>query len=165
VSRGAREGSSDRPQGASYGASYPLVAVYADESCLGNGRKGDNPGGAGGLIEYRRADGNMVRRDFWVSEPSTTNNRMALRSAIEAFAALSAKGRRFSVLFTSDSRYLVDGMRDWVHGWARRIEVRGVVGGGAREGKAHDGARPVPLARPLRARPRVTRGTGRAFLD
>ena len=120
MSRGAREGSSDGPQGASYGASYPLVAVYADESCLGNGRKGDNPGGAGGLIEYRRADGTMVRRDFWVSEPSTTNNRMALRSAIEAFAALSAKGRRFSVLFTSDSRYLVDGMRDWVHGWARR---------------------------------------------
>jgi hypothetical protein len=24
----------------------PLVAIYADESCLGNGREGDNPGGA-----------------------------------------------------------------------------------------------------------------------
>ena len=22
----------------------PLVAIYADESCLGNGREGDNPG-------------------------------------------------------------------------------------------------------------------------
>jgi len=106
--------------GAGRGASHPLVAVYADESCLGNGRAGDNPGGAGGLVEYRRPDGTLVRRDFWVSEPSTTNNRMALRSAIEAFTALSAKGQRFSVLFTSDSRYLVDGMRDWVHGWARR---------------------------------------------
>ena len=116
MSGGARGASHD----AQHGASYPLVAVYADESCLGNGKKGDNPGGAGGLIEYQRPDGTIVRRDFWVSEPSTTNNRMALRSAIEAFAALSAKGRRFSVVFTSDSRYLVDGMRDWVHGWARR---------------------------------------------
>jgi ribonuclease HI len=102
------------------GAAYPLVAVYADESCLGNGKQGDNPGGAGGLVEYRRPGGTIVRRDFWVAEPSTTNNRMALRSAIEAFTALSAKGKRFSVVFTSDSRYLVDGMRDWVHGWARR---------------------------------------------
>jgi ribonuclease HI len=116
VSGGAR----GAPPDGQHGASYPLVAVYADESCLGNGKKGDNPGGAGGLIEYQRPDGTIVRRDFWVSEPSTTNNRMALRSAIEAFAALSAKGHRFSVLFTSDSRYLVDGMRDWVHGWARR---------------------------------------------
>ena len=27
------------------GDSGPLIAVYADESCLGNGREGDNPGG------------------------------------------------------------------------------------------------------------------------
>ena len=30
----------------------PLVAIYADESCLGNGREGDNPGGAAGVVEY-----------------------------------------------------------------------------------------------------------------
>src|SRR5919112_2696020 len=97
-----------------------LIAIYADESCLGNGRQGENPGGAGGLVEYRRTKGELARRDFWVAERATTNNRMALRSAIEAFAALSGKGHRFSVVFTSDSRYLIDGMTDWVHGWARR---------------------------------------------
>jgi ribonuclease HI len=102
-------------------ASSPLVAVYADESCLGNGRDGDNPGGAGGLIELRSArTGELVRRDFWISEPATTNNRMALRSGIEALRLLSAKGRRCSVVFTSDSRYLVDGMTAWVHDWIRR---------------------------------------------
>ena len=102
-------------------ARYPLVAIYADESCLGNGKKGDTPGGAGGLVEYRRPEGgDLVRRDFWISERSTTNNRMALRSAIEGVRALSRKGGRFSVVFTSDSRYLIDGMSDWVHGWARR---------------------------------------------
>ncbi len=102
-------------------AKHPLVAVYADESCLGNGRDGDNPGGAGALIEYMRPESSeIVRRDVWVAEPATTNNRMALRSVIETFRALSRKGKQFSVVFTSDSRYLVDGMQSWVHGWARR---------------------------------------------
>jgi ribonuclease HI len=98
----------------------PLVAVYADESCLGNGREGDNPGGAGVLVEFLREDGTLVRRDLWVAERATTNNRMALRSVIEAMSALSRKGRRFRVDFTTDSRYIVDGMTRWVHDWARR---------------------------------------------
>ena len=103
------------------GARFPLVAVYADESCLGNGREGSNPGGAGALIEYMRPQGGeIVRRDLWISEPATTNNRMALRSVIESFEALSRKGKRFSVVFTSDSRYLIDGLGSWVHDWARR---------------------------------------------
>ncbi len=98
----------------------PLIAVFADESCLGNGQEGENPGGAGVLVEFRRDSGELVRRDLWVSEPATTNNRMALQSVIEAFAALSAKGRHCRVRFTTDSRYLVDGMTRWVHDWARR---------------------------------------------
>lgn len=101
-------------------ARYPLVAVYADESCLGNGKSGDTPGGAGGLVEYRLRSGEMVFRDFWISEPDTTNNRMALQSVIQAFTHLSAKGERLSVVFTTDSRYLVDGMTSWVHGWSRK---------------------------------------------
>lgn len=101
-------------------ARYPLVAVYADESCLGNGQKGDTPGGAGGLVEFQPRGGGLVCRDFWVSEPDTTNNRMALQSVIQAFTHLSAKGERLSVVFTTDSRYLVDGMTQWVHGWARK---------------------------------------------
>lgn len=100
-------------------AHFPLIAIYADESCLGNGKVGDNPGGAGVLVEYRHADGRVTRRDLWISEPATTNNRMALRSVIDAFRALGAKDGQFSVRFTSDSRYIVDGMTSWVHGWAR----------------------------------------------
>lgn len=98
----------------------PLVAIYADESCLGNGREGENPGGAGVLVEYARNGGEIVRRDVWVSEPATTNNRMALRSVIEAFRAIGHKGTQFRVIFTTDSRYIVDGMSTWVHDWARR---------------------------------------------
>jgi ribonuclease HI len=97
------------------------VAVYADESCLGNGREGSNPGGAGVLVEFQRTGvGPCVRRDLWISEPATTNNRMALRSVIDVLTALSAKGRSLRVLFTTDSRYIVDGMTQWVHDWARR---------------------------------------------
>jgi len=98
---------------------HPLVAVFADESCLGNGREGENPGGAGVLIEYAQKSG-VVRRDLWVAEPATTNNKMALRSVIETFRALSRKGATFRVIFTTDSRYIVDGMTRWVHDWARR---------------------------------------------
>ena len=102
-------------------ASHPLVAVFADESCLGNGKAGLTPGGAGGLVEWRYpVTGALLRWDFWISEPDTTNNRMALRSVIEAFHGLSRKGNTFSVVFTSDSRYVVDGMTQWVPGWMSR---------------------------------------------
>lgn len=100
--------------------SAPRVLVFADESCLGNGRDGDNPGGCGGLIEYHASSGELTRFDYWVSEPATTNNRMALRSAIEAFEILSRKGNRLGVRFTSDSQYLVKGMNEWVAGWRAR---------------------------------------------
>jgi ribonuclease HI len=102
------------------GAGRQLLAVFADESCLGNGRQGDNPGGAGALVEHRsRASGIIVRHDLWLSESSTTNNRMALRSVIEALSAVAAKRARFDIVFTTDSRYIVDGMTQWVHSWAR----------------------------------------------
>ncbi len=93
------------------------VHVHADESCLGNQFKDRaNRGGAGGLVELWR-DGVWVRRDYWVSEPDTTNNRMALRSALELFRALK---RPCEVRFVSDSQYLVKGMREWVAGWKAR---------------------------------------------
>ena len=99
----------------------PLVAIYADESCLGNGREGDNPGGAAGVIEHvNTATERLTRWDYWIAEPSTTNNRMALRSAIEAFRVIGRKGGRLRVLVTSDSQYLVKGMTEWVYGWAGR---------------------------------------------
>jgi ribonuclease HI len=95
-----------------------LVFIYADESCLGNQFKGRaRPGGAAGLVEYFHERQGWVRRDFWMSEPDTTNNRMAIRSAHLGLGALKQPAR---VVFTTDSRYLVDAMTDWIHGWARR---------------------------------------------
>ena len=96
-----------------------FVLVHADESCLGNGRDGDNPGGAGALTEIRTRDG-IVRRDVYISSPSTTNNRMALAGAIATFALLSGRGNRFRVVYVSDSEYLVRGMTEWVSAWRGR---------------------------------------------
>jgi len=93
--------------------------VHADESCLGNGRDGLTPGGAGALIEVA-LKGVIERRDLYVHAPDTTNNRMALAGAVATFALLSTKGRKLRVIYVSDSEYLVKGMREWVPSWRAR---------------------------------------------
>jgi ribonuclease HI len=90
--------------------------VHIDESCLGNGRAGASPGGAGGLIETRTPRG-LVRRDFYIHAPDTTNNRMALAGGIGVLQLLAGKEMRLRVLVISDSEYLVKGVREWLPGW------------------------------------------------
>jgi len=98
----------------------PIAIVHLDESCLGNGREGENPGGSAGLIEARNGRGKIQRRDFFISSPATTNNRMALSGAIAALQLLARKKTRMRVLMVSDSQYLVKGMREWVPAWQAR---------------------------------------------
>ena len=95
----------------------PSVIIHADESCLGNQfQDRSNPGGAAGLVEYWKGD-HWERRDYWDSEKATTNNRMAIRSAIDGLSLLK---RTCQVRFVSDSQYLVKGMNEWVRGWKAR---------------------------------------------
>ena len=96
-----------------------IAVVHLDESCLGNGRDGNTPGGAGALIEVRTSRG-VERRDMQLSEPDSTNNRMALAGATKVLDLLAGKGNRFRVLMVSDSEYLVKGVREWAPGWERR---------------------------------------------
>lgn len=96
----------------------PLVHIFADESCLGNQFQGRaNPGAAAGMVEQFLERGGWRRRDYYRHEPDTTNNRMALVSGI---LGLSALRRPCRVVFVSDSQYLVKGMKEWIHAWARR---------------------------------------------
>jgi ribonuclease HI len=98
--------------------SEKTVYIYADESCLGNQfRDRSRPGAAAGLIERFDTRRGWYRRDYAVFEADTTNNRMAIRSAIVGLESLK---RPCDVVFTSDSQYLVRGMSEWVHGWARK---------------------------------------------
>ena len=96
-----------------------IAIVHLDESCLGNGRDGATPGGAGGLIEVRHG-GVVERRDFWLADRDTTNNRMALEGATRLLELLAAKGKRLRVLAVSDSEYLVKGIREWLPGWVTK---------------------------------------------
>lgn len=92
--------------------------IYADESCLGNQRQDvPRPGAAAGMLERFDSRKGWYRRDFASFAPDTTNNRMALTSGIDGLRALR---RPCDVVFTSDSQYLVRGMKEWVHGWSRR---------------------------------------------
>ncbi len=97
----------------------PIAVVHLDESCLGNGREGANPGGAGSLIEVRTTEG-VQRRDLYLHDPDTTNNRMALAGATATLDLLAGKNNRFRLVIVSDSQYLVKGMREWVSAWQAR---------------------------------------------
>lgn len=97
---------------------FDTVYIHADESCLGN-QFSDRatPGGAAGLVEVFDDRRGWTRRDYYVCEKDTTNQRMALRSASEGLRLLK---RPCQVIFYSDSNYLITGMKQWVHDWARR---------------------------------------------
>lgn len=95
-----------------------LVQIFADESCLGNQfRDRERPGAAAGMLERFDDRAGWRRRDYYRFEPDTTNNRMALMSAILGLGTLR---RPCAVVFVSDSQYLVRGMKEWVHSWVRR---------------------------------------------
>ena len=49
-------------------------------------------------------------------ESDTTNNRMELMAVIEGLKALS---RSCEVILTTDSKYVMQGINDWLAGWKR----------------------------------------------
>lgn len=57
------------------------------------------------------------RKTMHGGDPETTNNRMELTAAIEALNAL--KGRRNVILHT-DSKYVMDGINEWMPNWKKR---------------------------------------------
>lgn len=84
------------------------VDIYTDGACRGN----PGPGGWGALL----IAGDR-RSTLHGGEPDTTNNRMELRAAIEALNALN--GERKVILHT-DSKYVMNGITDWMAGWKKR---------------------------------------------
>lgn len=82
-----------------------VVDIYTDGACSGN----PGPGGWGALMIFR---GN--EREIYGGEPSTTNNRMELLAAIEALEALKKPS---TVRLHTDSKYLRDGITQWINRW------------------------------------------------
>ncbi len=83
------------------------VEIATDGACKGN----PGPGGWGALIRSGTHE-----KELSGGEPLTTNNRMELTAAIEALKALS---RPCAVTLSTDSRYVMDGLTKWIHGWQR----------------------------------------------
>jgi len=57
------------------------------------------------------------RKTLHGGELETTNNRMELTAAIEALNALKAQQ---NVILHTDSKYVMQGVTDWMHNWKKR---------------------------------------------
>ena len=86
------------------GAPVPVI-IHTDGSCLSN----PGPGGWAAILHWQ---GN--ERELTGSEPDTTNNRMELMAAI---MGLNAVTRPMLVDLHTDSRYVMNGVQDWMPRW------------------------------------------------
>jgi len=84
------------------------VQVFTDGACKGN----PGPGGWGALLKMGRHE-----KELSGGEPETTNNRMEMTAVIRALNALVES---CEVELYSDSKYVIDGITKWVHGWKKR---------------------------------------------
>ena len=84
------------------------IEIYTDGACRGN----PGPGGWGALLIAGK-----LEKTLHGGETETTNNRMELTAAIEALNAL--KGPRKVILHT-DSKYVMDGINEWMPNWKKR---------------------------------------------
>ncbi len=84
------------------------VTIYTDGACSGN----PGPGGWGALLQY-----NGHEKELSGGAAETTNNRMELTAAIEALCALS---KPCQVDIYTDSKYLQNGITQWLAAWKRK---------------------------------------------
>lgn len=99
--------------------SEKIIDLFTDGGCRGN------PGIGAWGVWLRLAGQEKV---LWGFVPETTNNRMELTAAWRGLEALK---RPSVVRVVSDSRYLRDGMTQWLAGWQRR-GWRTAAGGGVK---------------------------------
>jgi ribonuclease HI len=83
------------------------VEIFTDGACSGN----PGPGGWAALLRY----GEHTKEISGYSR-HTTNNRMELTAVVKALEALKEPCQ---VLLHTDSRYLKDGITQWIHKWKR----------------------------------------------
>jgi ribonuclease HI len=84
------------------------VTIYTDGACRGN----PGPGGWGAVMRWQDQE-----RHLCGGEPETTNNRMEMTAAIRALNALK---RPCKVDLYTDSKYVRDGITQWMVNWKKR---------------------------------------------
>lgn len=88
----------------------PVVHLFTDGACSGN----PGPGGWGYILRHPATG---KERESSGGEKATTNNRMELTAVIEGLKMLT---RRSRVELTSDSEYVLKGLKEWMAGWKKR---------------------------------------------
>jgi len=84
------------------------VDIYTDGACSGN----PGPGGWGAVLRY-----GTTEKEISGGEPATTNNRMEMTAVIEGLRSVKA---HCIVHVHTDSKYVMQGMQEWLPGWKAR---------------------------------------------
>ena len=84
------------------------VVIYTDGACRGN----PGPGGWGAVLQFKDKT-----RKICGGEQQTTNNRMELMAAIMALETLS---KACKVKLNTDSKYVLQGITEWMINWKAR---------------------------------------------
>jgi len=84
------------------------VEAFTDGACSGN----PGPGGWGVLLRHAG-----IEKELIGGEKNTTNQRMELQAAIEALKALRKPCR---ITIYSDSKYVIQGITEWIHAWKKK---------------------------------------------
>ncbi len=85
------------------------VQIFTDGACRGN----PGPGGWGAVMRYGEKE-----KTLHGGETSTTNNRMELTAVIKALECL--KGNKWPIDITTDSKYVLQGITEWIEGWKKK---------------------------------------------
>ncbi|MEN8169073.1 MAG: ribonuclease HI [Pseudomonadota bacterium] len=89
-------------------AKQSVVEIYTDGACRGN----PGPGGWGAVLRF-----NGSEKRLHGGEAQTTNNRMELMAAIMSLESLT---RPCVVNLTTDSKYVMQGITEWMANWKKR---------------------------------------------
>lgn len=82
-----------------------IIEIYTDGACSGN----PGPGGWGVLLRW-----NGHEKQLSGGEEMTTNNRMEMMAVIKGLEALK---KRSVVKLYTDSKYVQQGVTQWMKGW------------------------------------------------
>lgn len=85
-----------------------VVEMYTDGACRGN----PGPGGWGVLLRFGE-----VEKTLHGGEVMSTNNRMELTAVIKGLQALN---KTCDVVITTDSKYVLTGITEWMENWKKR---------------------------------------------
>ncbi len=86
------------------------VELYTDGACSGN----PGPGGWAYVLKHPASDSETEASG---GDADTTNNQMELRAVIEGLSVLS---RASVVDVYSDSKYVLNGLGEWIDNWKQR---------------------------------------------